>query len=174
MMTAQTNTPSLQDEVRRVTGIADPAERFYYSGSRYHLDAGHEYIPMDEKSVGRHLRAAGLASAEVDAAVCRIQVDRHIHFAGPLAGHERGLHTVNGHKLLATVSPSIITSAPGKWPLICEVMRGLLEDPEHGTLQIETFCAWLKCAVESLRSGEVRIEVRPAGKIGVGVRPAVS
>lgn len=149
------NSP-LQEEVRRVTGMEDPAERFYYNGSRYFLDSGSEYIPMDQKSVGRHLREAGLAAAETDAALCRIQLHRHIHFAGPLAGHERGLHTVNGHKLLATVSPRIIPPVPGGWPLILSVVRSLLADPLHGETQVETFCGWLKCAVESLRSGARR------------------
>ncbi len=141
--------PPLTDEDEPKPG-QDPAARFVYDGSRYYLDTEKEFVPMDQKSVSRHLKGWGLIPLEVERAICRIQTDRHIHFAGPLAGHPRGIHTAGGSRLLATVSPKIIQAAAGPWPTIRGVLNGLLEDPDAGAVQVETFLAWLKIARESL------------------------
>jgi hypothetical protein len=128
----------------------DPAARFVYDGLRYFLDTGREFVPMDQKSVSRHMRGWGHDRDESETALCRIQTDGHIHFAGPLAGHPRGLHTVGGARLLATVSPEIIEAKAGPWPTLRAVLEGLLDDAESGSVQVETFLAWLKIARESL------------------------
>jgi hypothetical protein len=127
----------------------DPATRFCYDGIRYYLDTAREFVPMDQKSVTRHMRGWGCQYADIEAAICRIQTDGHIHFAGPLAGHPRGLHTVGGAKLLATVSPAIIQPRPGGWETLRAVLEGLLLDPEAGRVQVDTFLAWLKIAREA-------------------------
>lgn len=132
------------------------ASRFFYDGTRYYLDTGREFVPMDQKSVTRHLKGWQFVPIEIDAAICRIQTDHHIHFAGPLAGHPRGIHTTGGAKLLATVSPEIIAPKAGPWPTLRAVINGLLDDPEAGQVQVETFLAWLKIARESLVSNRRR------------------
>jgi len=134
----------------------EPATRFFYDGTRYHLDTAREFVPMDQKSASRHMKGWGHHHSEIEAALCTIQTERHIHFAGPLAGHPRGLHTAGGVKLLATVSPEIIEAAPGKWPTLRAVLEGLLADSEAGSVQVETFLAWLKIARESLVSNRRR------------------
>lgn len=131
-------------------GAHDPATRFCYDGTRYYLDTAREFVPMDQRSAARHMRGWGHDHATIESALCRIQTDGHIHFAGPLAGHPRGLHAVGGAKLLATVSPEIIESAAGPWPTLRAVLDGLLADPDAGQTQVETFLAWLKIARESL------------------------
>jgi hypothetical protein len=136
--------------------VTDPAKRFVYDGTRYYLDTGREFVPMDQKSVSRHMKGWKFTPQEIDAALCRIQTDGHIHFAGPLAGHPRGLHTVGGARLLATVSPEIIKPKAGPWPILRAVLEGLLSDPDAGAVQVETFLAWLKIARESLVSNRRR------------------
>ena len=136
--------------------IQDPAARFFYDGTRYFLDTRAEFVPMDQKSVCRHMKRWKHDREEIEAALCRIQTDRHIHFAGPLAGHPRGIHLTGGAKLLATVSPEIIEPKAGPWLTLRAVLDGLLEDPDAGKAQVETFLAWLKVARESLVSNRRR------------------
>ncbi|MEX1115550.1 MAG: primase-helicase family protein [Akkermansiaceae bacterium] len=126
---------------------AAPA-RFFYDGVKYYLDTGREFVPMDCRSVTRHLRAGGCNPAAVDAAICEIQTVAFVHHAGPLAGLDRGLHIMNGHRLLATTSPKIPQAVAGEWQTLRAVIHGLLDDPEGP--QVHTFLAWLKFARESL------------------------
>ncbi len=151
--TAEPFTPEPQPQAQ---AAADYAARFFYDGTRYFLDTGAEFVPMDQRSVTRHMRGRGCSPDEISAALCEIQIARHINFAGPLAGHPRGLHIVGGRKLLATSSPEIIAPKPGKWDTLRAVFEGLLLDPEAGRVQLDTFLAWLKVARESLVSNRRR------------------
>jgi hypothetical protein len=137
-------------------GKSDPASSFYYDGHRYFLDTGREFVPMDQRSVYRHAKSWGCSRDEIEAALCRIQSERYIHFAGPLAGHPRGAHDANGVKILATSAPTIIPAKPGTWPTIRAVLDGLLQDEEEGSVQVDTFLCWLKVARESLVSNRRR------------------
>lgn len=126
---------------------------------------------MDQRSVSRHLKAKGIEPGEIDAHLCHIQTERHIHFAGPLAGHTRGLHESAGSKLLATISPQIINPKAGDWDTVCAVIKGLLgNDPEAGEHQVQVFLAWLKIARQSLVTGRRRPgqAMALAGPIGCG------
>jgi len=134
----------------------DPASRFFYDGNRYFLDTGAEFVPMDQRSVYRHCRSWGLAADEIDPLLCKVQTARFINYAGPLAGHRRGLHTADGKRLLATSSPIIISAKAGPRGTLRAVIDNLLGDADGGTIQIYTFLAWLKVARESLLTGERR------------------
>jgi hypothetical protein len=135
---------------------ADPTARFFYDGYRYYFDTTREFVPIDQSSVARHMKGWGLNHTQVEAALCRIQTDRHINFAGPLAGHPRGLHVAGGAKLLATVSPDFIEASEGEWNMLRVVIEGLLDDPDEGCVQIDTYLAWLKVARESLTANQRR------------------
>ena len=144
---------------------------FFYDGRRYYMDTGNEYVPMDQRSVVRHLRAKGAGASEIEAALCEIQTDQYIHFAGPLAGHKRGIHRSGGSKLLATDSPQIIKPRQGEWTTLKAVVEGLLgNDPEADNLQVDIFFAWLKIARESLTLGRRRPgqALALAGAVGCG------
>ncbi|MFN4807313.1 MAG: primase-helicase family protein [Akkermansiaceae bacterium] len=140
----------LQDEAE------SPALKFFYDGVKYYLDTENEFVPMDQQSVSRHLRKWGCDKNTIEDAICEIQTERHINYAGALAGHPRGLHFSNGSKLLATTSPKIIEPSPATWATIAAVVEGLLYDHNEGKIQIETFYSWLKVARESLVSGRRR------------------
>jgi hypothetical protein len=132
---------------------------FYYDGSRYFLDDASEFIPMDTASVKRHLlaRSPGLIKLEIDAALCRIQTGAFVHFAGPLAGMSRGVHEASGKRVLVTSGPSIIQAAPGEWPTLRAVLRGLLGGDEiAGEHQVAVFLGWLKYAREAVLAGRRR------------------
>ena len=132
------------------------ASRFFYDGTRYYLDTGAQFVPMDQRSVARHMQGWGCVPGEIQGGLCEIQTARFINFAGPLAGHPRGLHIVGGRKLLATSSPEIIAPKAGQWDTLRAVFEGLLVDPEAGRVQLDTFLAWLKFARESLVSNRRR------------------
>lgn len=134
----------------------NPVDSFFYDGTKYFLDAGHQYIPMDQRSVVRHLKNANIKGEAIDNILCGIQVEKFISYAGALAGHPRGLHVSGGCRLLATTSPDIIQPAPGQWPTIRAVLEGLLLDDIAGKVQLETFLGWLKFARESLTSNRRR------------------
>lgn len=130
---------------------------FLYDGRTYHLDTGAQYVPMDQRSVTRHLKADGLSPDEIELELNRIQESAYISYAGPLAGHQRGIHEASGRKLLATSSPVILRPMPGKWPTLCSVIEGLLgNDPVAGKTQVVVFFGWLKAARESLVSQKRR------------------
>lgn len=129
---------------------------FFYDGRKYYLDSGREFIPMDTESVKRHLQR-NFANDDIDAGLCHIQTNQFVHFAGPLAGMNRGLHIASGYRVLVTSSPTIIPSAPGEWPTLRAVLHGLLgDDPDVGDRQVEVFLGWLKFARESITSGRRR------------------
>lgn len=153
---SERGTVPLTDADRKAAEPIDYAKRFFYDGTRYFLDTEREFVPMDQKSVCRHMKGWGESRDNIDDTLCRIQTGQHIHFAGPLAGHPRGIHTTGGSKLLATVSPEIITPRSKPWPTIRAVLEGLLADPDAGQVQVETFLAWLKIARESLVSNRRR------------------
>lgn len=147
---AEVITPPVDEQPETEPETHDPVKRFFYDGSRYYLDTFREFVPMDQKSVSRHMKGWTLDREETDVALCQIQTGQYINFAGPLAGHPRGLHNVGGSKLLATVSPVIIKAKAGPWETLRAVVEGLLDDPDTGNAQVETFLAWLKIARESL------------------------
>lgn len=154
-----------------LTSQPNPANLFFYDGRRYYYDTGKEYVPMDQRSVTRHLRGKGIQGDEADTLLCHIQTNQYIHFAGPLAGHSRGLHEGGGFKLLATESPIIIKPHPGRWDTVNAVINNLLgDDPEVGGYQVSIYLSWLKVARESLVTGRRRPGqvLSLAGPIGCG------
>jgi hypothetical protein len=152
-----TEAPETQPQDTAPEPPFNPVESFFYDGTKYFLDAGHQYIPMDQRSVVRHLKNAGITDApSIDETLCGIQVEKFISYAGALAGHPRGLHVSGGCRLLATTSPDIIQPAPGQWSTIRSVLEGLLIDDIAGKVQLETFLGWLKFARESLTSNRRR------------------
>ncbi len=150
--------PSGTVVIDRPTGkVSIPTHQaFFYDGPRYYFDSGKDFIPMDVASVSRHLLSRGIPKEAIQSILCKIQVEGFIHFAGPLAGYQRGIHLENGCRLLASTSPHIIPANAGQWPTLDAVIRGLLAQDEGDFIQVETFLGWLKFARESLVTGRRR------------------
>lgn len=132
------------------------AARFFYDGSRYFLDTRGQFVPMDCRSVERHLKAYGLPKEDVAPIVNLIQCSQYVNFSGPLAGYKRGVYEMNGCRVLATSSPRVPAAVPGQWDILKAVIKGLLEDETHGSEQISIFLAWLKIARDSLTASRYR------------------
>lgn len=126
----------------------------YYDGSRFYLDNGRDYIPMDSRSIKSQLKVRRYP--DIEETICRIQTDRFIKYNGPLAGRMRGIYQSNGDLLLASSSPTIITSEPGKCPAIWEFITTLLGGDEHSENQMNAFVGWMKIARLAMLEGKRR------------------
>lgn len=136
---------------------ADPKNpkppRVFYDGHKYFLDNQKDFIPINEASTKRHMRKAGLSNDDIEDALCEIQNENFIVFAGPLAGKSRGIHETNGQRVLAINSPQIIPAEAGDFPILKKVIHGLLGEDET---QIQTLYGWIKVARASLLAGARR------------------
>ncbi|MBS0657907.1 MAG: ATP-binding protein [Verrucomicrobia bacterium] len=138
----------------------------YYDASRKEFLRQAEdgtWLRFTEAGIKRELKIAGVAAkahgeqsvSDLDLCVSWLVRSRHVAYAGPLAGHRAGLtHADDGQRVLVTDSPHIIDPQPGKFPLIYQVLAGLFpREDDIGTMQRDTFCAWLKIGAECVRSG---------------------
>lgn len=133
-------------------------DRFFYAGRMgYAMQRNDKsFIPLPaESSVRQHLAKFGLEKSEITPALCEIRETNYVKYLGPLAGHPAGIREFEGGNILVTESPKIITSAPGDFPLINDIFRGLFDSPDHPD-QIESVLAWLKRGRENVRAGKRR------------------
>jgi hypothetical protein len=131
---------------------------------RYFQKRG-EVLPVlswSEKDVKRELRLAGVSSrasdgkahSQADLVMAHIQRERHVDYAGPLAGKRIGVYEAQGRRILVTTSPRLIEPRAGDWPILRAVLSGLLTTPDED--QTRWLFAWLKVGLEALRKGETR------------------
>jgi hypothetical protein len=78
------------------------------------------------------------------AAVNYIQTNNNIKYAGPLAGHEPGVHRMGVDQILVTEKAILIPPMPGEWTIIREILTNLL-----GEEQLRYFLGWLKCSLDA-------------------------
>jgi hypothetical protein len=126
------------------------------------LDDDLSWIEVNESSLKRHLKAAGLNPtpgkndlvSEVEAQLNAYQLGNSVQYSGPLSGHLKGIHTVCGQRVLVTASPVIPAARAGEWPVLREMIFNLLHDDD--TDQQAYFFGWIKIAWEALRSNTLR------------------
>lgn len=138
-------------EAARVEGVLA-----YYDGSRYYLDNGTNYIPMDCTSLKAHLGRHGYDKHQAVELICQIQTTRYVRYVGPLAGRKRGVYESNGDLLLADKSPRFIESSPGMYPTIRKFIVDLLGGDEHADKQVKSFMGWMKSARFAMLAGQRR------------------
>jgi hypothetical protein len=117
-----------------------------------------EWIEISETSLKRHLRAANYSPkilgddpvSPLDQKLIEIQAVADVSYAGRLAGYSKGLVECCGKRILITESPVLIEPQPGDWPILRQLLEGMLED------QLAYLLGWLKVSIESLRSGQTR------------------
>ena len=135
---------------------------FFENGKNYLVGVdGGGFITMNVSDLRRHLtqlgfgtRANGAPLSEVEAAIHRVQMTKHVAYAGPLAGKSAGIHTVSGNRILVTGAPKIIqpdSSVP--WPLIRQILEQMLA--REDAAQLSHFYGWLKHAYVSLKDGVI-------------------
>jgi Bifunctional DNA primase/polymerase, N-terminal len=117
------------------------------------------WIKVHTSDVRRHLQERGFKPtpkkgapvSEIDALLNTIQTRFDIDYADALAGHDRGLHHIEGKRVLVTDSPILIEPHPGTFPLLESIVDNML-----GEYQRMFLFGWLKVAIESLRSRTIR------------------
>ncbi len=126
----------------------------FYDGTRFYLDNGKDYVPMDGRSIKSHLKMRGVIP--IEEAVCFIQTDRYVKYNGPLAGRKRGVYESNGDLLLASTSPKIIQSKQGEFTTIKAFIADLFGGDDHAQTQIDSFYGWMKIARLAMLEGKRR------------------
>jgi hypothetical protein len=141
-----------------------PVQAHYESGKKsfWTTNSRGGWIEVNESSLRRLLRTQGFRAkasegesvSEVDRKLTDIQVENDVAYAGPLAGHRRGVVECFGNRILVTTSPKIIEPSAGDWPTLRTLIGNLLSDGDYK--QQEYVFGWLKFAYEALRSNRMR------------------
>lgn len=140
-------------------------EIFYEStGPSYWLAHAGRYMRLGEGAIKMHLRRSELNGGqvavgvnEVEAVLCKVQLERYLEYAGPVAGYKPGLHhTPDGRAFLVTGQPSPEVFDTPKGPDRFRDLENLIEQ-WLGPKQMHYLLAWMKYAAESLR----RLDFRP-------------
>lgn len=145
--------------------IVERLDVWWLNGKDRYFQKRGEALPVlswNEKDVKRELRLAGVFSrasegkaySQADLVMTYIQRERHVDYAGPLAGKRVGVHDAQGRRILVTSSPRLIDSRAGDWPTLRAVLSGLLTTPDED--QTRWLFAWLKVGVAALMQGETR------------------
>ncbi len=152
--------------------VVEKINLWWLNGKNYWLPtpAG-VWLDSTEAHAGKELRACGVSSqrpdgsglSHVDTALRYARQHRHLDLVMNLAGLKAGVHELMGRRILARESPALIEPVRAGFPVIEEMLQGLL-----GVEQLPRFVSWLKNGVESLRAGFQRpglalILVGPAG-----------
>lgn len=137
-----------------------PFDGYYYSPQKSYLvtDQDKTWMQVSEKGLMLHLIAEhfsrvvepGQTLSGVEKMILRIQNERNVVYAGPLAGYDAGMHVQGGYKVLVTHSPTYVKAAPGDWPLLRGIINGMFTTPEID--QAPFFHLWLKVSDESFVS----------------------
>lgn len=125
------------------------------TGAYFGRNAHGEFMRYPERPLSLLLRRAGFSDTfkhpngltYLEAEILRITEENSVHFAGPMGGYEPGLYEQAGSRVLLTTRPQIPVPRPGPWPTLKNFLSQLLGQ------QAKYFCAWIKCAHESLEKG---------------------
>jgi hypothetical protein len=109
--------------------------------------------------------APGCVSSDFDVFMVHLQNHRGVAYAGPLAGHRKGLRTVNGAQILVTHEPLLIDPVAGEWSTLKLLLEGMFDDGSHD--QLAYLYGWLRSSLECLRTrtrkpGQVLVIAGPA------------
>lgn len=139
--------------------------QLYYDGSGYWVettDPSHQFLPVNQKAALWHLQLDGLDVEEFVAgmkagerALVQAQVHRYVSFAGPLAGHKRGMKTLpDGTRYLVTSSFKESLGTVGK-DISASNFRAFIRElvGDDQALRLEY---WMKVGRESLLAGDFR------------------
>lgn len=150
--------PKTEATPKPLDAFYDPARKCYWIPN-----TRGEMIEITETSLQRHLANAGYSCDPEDGGtspltdeLIRIQRERDVLYAGPLAGHGAGPQEMCGQHILVTRGPRLILPKPGECPTIEKLLLGLLDDPDPNINQITSLLGWLKIAYESLLHCQLR------------------
>ena len=136
----------------------------FFDGRRgeYWIELESRFLKVSPKDVFRHFIHCDSSFGwedwvdgmkQGDRVFVKAQIERHVDYAGPLAGHKCGAFlTSSGNRILVTTQPRLdFGKAKGEFEFIDGFIGRLL-----GGEQAEYFLAWLKFARASLLAGDFR------------------
>ena len=131
------------------------------------------WMPQTEGQFRRHCKMHGISGRTIegachspfDAFVTKLQRERGVDFAGPVAGYAPDIDEDSGFRFLVTKGPRLIIPRAGDFPLMRTVLSNVLGDDESD--QLTFFHGWLAVAVRALYAGR-----RAPGQALVLVGPA--
>lgn len=138
------------------TGAETPKIDAYYDSSRKHYlveDADGNWMMVDKQAILHRLAFVGVRPKPArgewvspgDEQIIVIQQKRNVAYAGPLAGHKKGIHWINGNKILVTHSPKLVIPKPGDW----NTLQALI-DNQLDPVQRAYWHSWLKLSLTQL------------------------
>lgn len=146
-----------EDLSKRTTAYYDDSSKDYWIENERGM-----YMRLSETALKRYFKSVGLNDriekgsleliSQVDARVQETQFKNHVVFAGSLAGMSKGAHEIEGRLVLVKDSPKLIEPVGGDFPLIRQLVSGLLDS--EGVEQSGYLYGWLKFALECLRCGK--------------------
>jgi len=97
-----------------------------------------EWISLSEGGFRRHLKKRGLRDkaapgaviSPLDEKISLVEKEHRVAFAGILAGYKKGIHTIEGERVLITKSPEFIVPVKGEWPTLKTFFEGLFVGTE--------------------------------------------
>lgn len=121
------------------------------------------YLLLSAGDVKNHLKRSGMHTeikddcglSDGDRILGTAQIERHVDYSGPLAGHKAGFFTAPGG-LRVLVTQSFTTPKPAKSFKCPRWEKFLGELIGHTEPQLEIFISWMKSALESLLAGDFR------------------
>ena len=157
-----------------------------------------DWVGLKENAFRRHLR--GLAKsqkkdkdetlAELEQIVEDTELDNRVSYAGPLAGHWKGVTRMDGNDVLITVSPQLIDPQEpdedddvlpdggrllGKhdcrgWSILGQVMKNMLSHESIGDVQLERYMIYMAHVLDCLytRQRSKIIALMVAGEVDCG------
>ncbi len=136
-----------------------PLPQLYYqpvSGKYWRPDSAGRWIAVDKDTARKVAIRAGYSDertgaglAEADECILNIQERQNVAYAASLAGRPAGIYRMDNQLVLATDSPSFVEPAAGEWPVLSQLIEGMLRTQEMD--QTPYLYGWLKIALEALR-----------------------
>lgn len=118
--------------------------------SRYWLmDASSNFRGYTKGDARGFLEAYGLDDLQIKDIIYNAAFRDALDYVLNISGMSKGLHTVNGKKVLVSIGPRLITPEPGEWDTIKAIVVGMF-----GNEQAEYFFWWLSLSLRSLYSEE--------------------
>ena len=93
--------------------------------------------------------AKGEDQSEAECIMLRIQLEKCVHYAGPLAGYKPGPRLVGTIRALVTKAVQPVAPAPGDWPVFQKLLTNMFGDK-----QLPHLLGWIKQTLAMLRSGK--------------------
>lgn len=154
-------------EALGVTAPDAPEIHDYYDASKGKFLVRNEsgrYLLHDVGGYRRTLKARNFSAtpnpneplSEIDMQILEVQNLRDVGYHGRLCGRNAGPYEEFGHRILVTEDMKLLTPAPGDYPTIKDLLRGMIyanEDPKVGHMQLHTLMGWLHSSVRALYQG---------------------